>query len=814
MAYTRQLVTRVAATLAALGIVGMGGCEPPGGGGDYSDGGGEVPKGGGVGSACSGASACRAGLTCTAGACAACQCSSTGTACVASDECAAGFYCGPGNSCEAAGMGAAGAGCTTDADCASGLRCNLVGFNGLCEPEGTTDVGGACGSNADCLAGLACAMGTCQKLAPGVPPYVSTWPGETCADDSGATEAYFHVPRGSNDGDFYRLPFPNDVRLSGGKVSLSGHPTPGSGLLGYDVVARYIADVEATVDGFSTYPTVYFRFSAPVDIGGTLKGDRAVQFFDVTQPSAPVGLSYSWVATTDRNAYICNNWMAIRPAMGQPLTPGHTYAAVLASSVLDAKLQPIQAPADLTALLSASMPGDPALAAEWPKYAPLRAWAGAQNMALSSILNATVFTVGHPAAIGPGLAHAVAASPAATATSWTNCAASPSPCPQATDDRACGMPDPSFDELHAIVTLPILQEGTEPYLTPSDGGDVAFDASGTPIVQRTEPVCMALTVPKGAPMPTGGWPLLVYAHGTGGSFRSHVREGVAARMAAKGIAVLGIDQVETGTRRGASTESPDDLVYNFANPAAARGNFLQGAADQMSLVRFASTLDLPAASSPTHAEIRAGALAFWGHSQGATEGGIAMPFTAGVLGAVMSGQGASLMDALVTKTNPVNVAAALPFALEDRKVDVNHPVVALLQYDLGVVDPLNYAALLVSAPVAAANLKHVFQPYGQNDTYAPPATQKTFALAAQLQEAAPPPGVTPDMIFGAAPLPLPAGGDVMSSMGAPVTALLRQYAPSSSYDGHFVAFDNATAEADVDAFLAAALAGKVPTIGP
>ena len=166
---------------------------------------------------------------------------------------------------------------------------------------------------------------------------------------------------------------------------------------------------------------------------------------------------------------------------------------------------------------------------------------------------------------------------------------------------------------------------------------------------------MALTVPKGSPMPAGGWPLLVYAHGTGGSFRSHVPEGVAARMAAVGVAVLGIDQVEHGTRRGASQESPDNLFYNFANPAAARGNPLQGAADQVSLVRFATGFDLPAAQSPTQAEIKIGPLAFWGHSQGATEGGIAMPYTSGVCGAVMSGQGASLMDALVTKTNPVDV---------------------------------------------------------------------------------------------------------------------------------------------------------------
>ena len=99
-------------------------------------------------------------------------------------------------------------------------------------------------------------------------------------------------------------------------------------------------------------------------------------------------------------------------------------------------------------------------------------------------------------------------------------------------------------------------------------------------------------------MPAGGWPLVVYAHGTGGSFRSHVPEGVAANLAGatsiRGVttpmAVLGIDQVETGTRRGASTESPDNLFYNFANPAAARGNPIRAAADQASLLRLAKSL--------------------------------------------------------------------------------------------------------------------------------------------------------------------------------------------------------------------------------
>ena len=435
--------------------------------------------------------------------------------------------------------------------------------------------------------------------SPGSPPYgLPTWAGETCVDPSGPTQAYFRVPRGSNDGDFYRLPFPNDVRNDGGSITLKGHPTPGPGLLGYDVVARYIADIEATVDGFSTYPTVYFRFSAPVDINGTLKAANAVRWLDITTPTSPVDLSLGWVATTDRNAYICNNWMGVRPPKGATLTPGHTYTVVLASSVLDGNNKPIQVPSDLTALLQPTAPSDTTLAPQWTKYAPLRAWAKGQDLPVASILNATMFTVGHPAAIGPNLATAVAAAALPTATA-------PSPCPQASGDRACGKPDPAFDELHAMITLPIFQHGTEPYSTPADGGDFVLSSAGVPQLQRTEPVCMSLTVPKGSPMPAGGWPLLVYAHGTGGSFRTDIPEGVAGRMAAIGVAVLGIDQVEHGTRRGTSQDSPDNLFFNFANPAAARGTPLQGAADQMSLVRFATGFDLPAASSPTKAEISA-----------------------------------------------------------------------------------------------------------------------------------------------------------------------------------------------------------------
>jgi hypothetical protein len=72
--------------------------------------------------------------------------------------------------------------------------------------------------------------------------------------------------------------------------------------------------------------------------------------------------------------------------------------------------------------------------------------------------------------------------------------------------------------------------------------------------------------------------------------------------------------------------------------------------------------------------------------------------------------------------------------------------------------------------------------------------------------------VTDDPFYGGSPLPVPAGANKMVE-GVSITAIVRQYMPGSTYDGHFVAYDNAQAEADVDHFIADALSGKAPLVG-
>jgi len=174
------------------------------------------------------------------------------------------------------------------------------------------------------------------------------------------------------------------------------------------------------------------------------------------------------------------------------------------------------------------------------------------------------------------------------------------------------------------------------------------------------------------------------------------------------MAVLGIDQVEHGPRRGSSELKPDVLFFNFTNVDAARGNPLQGAADQLSLARFAASLAFDVAS-PGGCPIRVdpGAILFWGHSQGATEVSLALPFANRISAAVLSGNGASLGDALVAKTKPANIAAALPFMLGgDLELDNSmtlrgqswHPALTLVSQWLDPADPLHFARAGARSP--------------------------------------------------------------------------------------------------------------------
>ncbi len=759
---------------------------------------------------------CRAGLTCNASSvCEPGHSLAQGEACVISPECQDGLQCVSG-ACAPAGDGDVGDGCLTDAQCMSGLRCAIVGFAAQCAPYGMGDLGDACTNSLECFGGLYCAEGSCSLGTPGLPFGGALWAGVDCeaAPAEGTpVRAYFEVPgaSGAEEGDFFRLPFPNDARRNNGTLDLSGFPTPGAALLGYDLVGSYVDAIEANDSGFGTYGTVIFRFNNIVDVE-SLKPDGVVGFIDITPGADEYGAEdgHAWYYSSPRTPYVCDNWIGVRRPEGAPMLPGHTYAVYLTTAGKAADGSDIERPQNLVSVLADTAPSDSALAAVYAAYQPFRDYLEGELIDPSSILNAAVFTVGPVRDPMAGVADAIDSLAAPTASDWVKCADGvTSPCDDGTPERACGAGTAEYDEYHAKVSLPIFQEGTPPYLTAADGGQIVVSSNPT-----REDVCLSLTVPKetgSVQMPAEGWPIVITAHGTGGSFRSHVRPEVAGVLAAASpaFAVLGIDQVVHGPRRGTSTESPDNLFFNFQNPAAARGNPIQGAADQLSLAKFAAALDLTASESGGSAiKIDATKIFFFGHSQGSTEGSLALPYSDIYKAAVLSGNGASLIDALLTKTNPVDIKSVLPLALSDPSVSETkemHPVLSLLQEWIDPADPLNFARTITRTPIDAHPAKHLFQTFGMDDTYSPPQTLKVFARAGSL------PHINPALSdLGLTEVDAPVSANVMVD-GSGYTLGVRQYQPSGS-DGHFVVFDVAEANADMVHFFETAAAGT-PEIG-
>ncbi|MGV3620294.1 MAG: hypothetical protein ACO1OB_05740 [Archangium sp.] len=786
--------------LLCLGAVVVVGCNPNPNSPE------ELPPGVGLGASCE-TDRCRAGLACTeARTCEGHGVTPDGQECILGVECGSG-YCAPNGRrgvCAPGGTKLTSEACEGDGDCAPPLRC---GFDGVtlsprCLTQGRKDLGAECTIATECAQGLMCVTGKCgispftSMTAPhGQPPALprsgtQAWAGATCATPkTSAEKALFVLPRESDDeatrSDFYRLPYPSDAaRDANGRIDFTRHPKDPAPVFGFDLLGRYL-DLLGN-EPFSAAPTVLLRFDGPVeftsiDVRSANPNIRLVKL--ETGEGYAHGLNVH--LNTSRNRYICENWLAVRPYVGESLSEG-TWAVVALKGLKGTNGVEVAASDDFIAMMRDTTPPDAVQDAAWPKFAKLRTWATEQNLTRDQVINAAVFTVGNPRRMVDSLAAAVAAQPTPAASTWVKCGGNtPSPCPDVSGSRACGT-TAGVDEWHALISLPVFQKGEAPYLSPAQGGDLSTS------VVRTEQVCASLMIPSGA-APAGGWKVVLYAHGTGGNFRDQP-------STAATVAMFGFDQVGHGPRRGVNgqTRSPDDVVFNFANPLSARGTMAQGAADLLSMTKYVKNLNAPELPALDTSRV-----VFWGHSQGATEGALFLARDVAIDGAVLSGASANLTEALTSKKAPVDLTSVLWSALGEgapASVTVNHPVLGLMQQWSDVVDPLHFAAADVSSTTYA---RHVFQVWGRDDLFTAKNVQTAFAMGARLRLVGP----TVDEF------PLTAVDSVTGNITLPrlTTAALRQYAPDG-YDGHFVAFRNETAKRDVSRFITSVLNGNVPVV--
>jgi hypothetical protein len=605
-------------------------------------------------------------------------------------------------------------------------------------------------------------------------------------------------------------PMPSDFRRDGdGAPVLAGMYNPTANRL----IDEYIGASAGLFDGFSPMATGYMRFSAALDPASLpqtpdamLSSDASVQLIDIDPASPGYGeRRLLWLSfRAPGGHYVLPNTLRFKPAYGFPLRHSTRYALVVTTDVLAADGIAVQPSAELRQTLGLE-------AATGPRAAHADAMASAVDELASAGLSAdriahlAVFTTGDPTAETIAVReHLLANVPAPTflpAAGWGVFQES-----GYVEYRSEYGPSPNY------------QKGTAPYKIYGDGGSFNI-VGGSPEVVDTFNLRFSLTVPDSpsCPMPTAGYPIVLYAHGTTGSWRSHIS--YAGTLAAKCIASMGVDQILHGARPAAPSD-PEEvklLFFNFQNVDAARTNGRQSAIDEVQRARLftESNAVIPASDSHTGEDIRfdADKLLFLGHSQGGLNGPLYLAIDDSSRGGVLSGSGAVIEVALLEKTEPPpNIAKIVKTVFlgltteEYEELDLFHPALWMAQTMVDAIDPINYAHLTIREPRDGFAPKSVLitegvGPDGTGDLSSPNKGIRAQAIAMGLPLQLPALFHYEQLDYGAESVEIPAAGLSGNLADGQASGVLAQWTPPPEEDGHFVIFDVDAARAQVAEFL-------------
>jgi pimeloyl-ACP methyl ester carboxylesterase len=454
-----------------------------------------------------------------------------------------------------------------------------------------------------------------------------------------------------------------------------------------------------------------------------------------------------------------------------------------------------------SSLLAAQTPDEEPRSTLWALYQPLRDWLTAQEDLAPNLATASIFTTQDPVSELFKLRDFVHTLPP----------------PTARDIESLGVQRAinNYEVFVGRYTAPRFQSGEIPYKT--SGGGITF-VDDLPQVQGEEDLRFSIAVPEGE-MPEGGWPIVLYAHGTGGNYQSYYRGEIGLSLAKKGLAVISIDQIHHGDRDGGLCDGGVDysqcvslLFFNFLIPKAGRDNVRQSAIDYVSLMRMVQGLELPAEISELGVTSRfnPNKIMFMGHSQGGLNGPLFMAIEPQIIGGVLSGAGSNIAISLEQKTRPFNVNQLVQIALGlnvSEPLDRWHPALSLLQMFIEPGDSSNFASYWFHRPPEGYSPKSVLMTVGLRDEYTPPDT--TFALAVAgrvplIEPIAQPIEALDFLGIGSAGIP-PISANVASGE---VTAGLAQY----EREGHFVIFDLPSAKERYSRFLQELAQRPPPTI--
>ncbi len=610
----------------------------------------------------------------------------------------------------------------------------------------------------------------------------------SAAGPPGATVMFDPDAQFAAENGFFDFPYPSDLRLTAaGNPDLEAFPNPDVSIL----VGLKKAAQERR--GFPVVPAGYFKLTSKptfrdpeVLVEGGLKAPLLL--IDVDPASPARGTAYPVVAQTpNADPYVPENLVAVAGRPGIVLAPNRKFAFVMTRAIgLESGAEPAP-PAMLAALARGEVPDGAKGKQLRDLYAPLWETLDKVGVARADVVGATVFTTGDVVADNATLGDLV------TKTYQ----------PELTDLVLEADPQnkqPDLCHVRAKIVLPQFQRGTPIFTTE---GLFDLDPAGLPIKQRDETVPVSISIPR-KPMPAGGYPLVIYFHGSGGVSRQLIDGGDPGdppdRWPAGVLAVQGF-----GSAGQALPISPErvpgasDIDYiNVNNFAAMRDTFRQGIVESRMFLAALSRVKIPAAtlagcSGPT---LPAGETAYHfadnPHAQGQSMGGMYTNLVSAsekrIKLSVPTGAGGYWVY-FILKTSTVPGAAGLVALLlrTTEKLSFLHPALQIAETALEPIDPMVSAARVAHRPLEGHPARSIYEPVGLNDSYFP----TTIYDAMDLAYAHPRVGdeVWPSMrdaqkLAGLdAPLTYPVKANLKSVDGQPYTGAIVQYAPNG-YDGH------------------------------
>jgi dienelactone hydrolase len=307
----------------------------------------------------------------------------------------------------------------------------------------------------------------------------------------------------------------------------------------------------------------------------------------------------------------------------------------------------------------------------------------------------------------------------------------------------------------AFVAPRFLDATTQHFERDASGEYVLSDANAT--------IPVTLIVPRAAPPPSG-YPVIINGHGLSNNRGSVL--GIANELCRAGFAVIGIDDVEHGSRAGIKDLNnnhrgsyqgpdgiPDDLPLavsffaGFSDFVAVRDNFRQTILDQASLVRLIQNPNLTlapltAATGGVVARLDPDRIYWSGGSLGGIIGAMTTAVEPDIRAAALQVPGASFIQLITTASaklsDLVTVLVGGSFGLVgDDVADEFHPLAHFLAQITEAGDPIAYAGHVLRDPLDGREPRDILLTYAVDDEVMPNIATIALVRALGLELASP-----------------------------------------------------------------------------